>query len=201
MISTNHQKARFAALVVAVLTGFAAGCGSGPAGAAARSQKAVSSAEYRAAAARVLGKDATVLLSGDLARDGHIQLLVANVVSKSPAAADATIVISRAAVVEEDGKTWREVLLADDSLKNSQGFLAGTPRSSVSSWQLRYADQADGVALYFTPVENAPHAAPATIEVRWNPAESRYQSLDRSSQKFLAESPSLTAPPSYRIIQ
>lgn len=200
MIARIQRLAHAAALLAAGLLVLGTGCNSGPAGnaSAAVSQQAMNAAEYRAAATGMLGSGAGVLLSGDLAGNGHIQLLVANPLSKASGDPAAGVSVSSAAVLEKDGETWREILLADDSLKNSAGFLGDSPRSTVSSWGLRYAQTDGRLTLYFAPVEGSAGAAQPGIEVRWNPALHRYQSFDHSARRFLTES-SIFAPPSYRI--
>jgi hypothetical protein len=46
--------------------------------------------------------------------------------------------------------------------------------------------------LYLTPVKGMEDAHVLPIGVRWNPKTKRYQSLDRTYEQFLSESPSLS---------
>jgi hypothetical protein len=47
------------------------------------------------------------------------------------------------------------------------------------------------MALYFTPLKGTTESHSLPIGVRWNPETKRYQSMDRSYEHFLMESPSL----------
>jgi hypothetical protein len=67
-----------------------------------------------------------------------------------------------------------------------------TPIEPVSGWRIQHEqDPAKGLTVYFTPVKGIsdPHVLP--IAVQWNPKTKRYQSMDRSYQQFLLESPAL----------
>ena len=81
-----------------------------------------------------------------------------------------------------DGETWHgeaEVMIAPGV-------------SGVTGWRLAYErDPEKGLALYFTPLKGAVDTHTLPIGVRWNPDHKRYQSLDRSYEHFLNESPSL----------
>lgn len=146
-------------------------------------------AEYRSAARRVLGAESQVILSGDLAHNGHIQLLIVNRLTPKPVDASRPMTVSRAAVLEKDSQEWREIFLADDHLKNENGFLLGTPQGSVSGWRLQCNPGKNGLVMFFTPLNQPAGSNAATIEVRWNPARQRYQTFDRQSDNFLAEAP------------
>jgi hypothetical protein len=182
-----------------------AACSSSPTTipAAANAAKAAPAipAEYQSAAERVLGSESEVLLSGDLAQDGHIQLLVINRLPKMPKNVVPGLLVSRAAIIEKDNGDWREIFLADEHLKNSDGFLAGTPLSPVTDWRLHYEQQPTGLAMFFTPLQQPGAERPETIEVRWNPAAKRYQSLDRDFKHFLREAPSLGPTPEFLMKQ
>jgi hypothetical protein len=184
------------------LTMLGAGCGRQPTGySGAHAARADPSKQVRYAseAKRAMGEGAQVILSGDLAHDGHIQLLVANRLPEDAARARSAVSVSRAAVLERDGDQWREVFLADDHLKNEMGFLQGAPAGSVSSWRLRYSEGADGLTMDFTPMQQPTGSARAPIEVRWNPGSRRYQSFDRRSGSFLTEISMPEGTPSYVI--
>jgi hypothetical protein len=155
-------------------------------------------AEYESEARQALGDGGRVLLSGDLAHNRHIQLLVVNSLSQMPASRTG-VSVSRAAILEKDGGDWREVFLADDHLKNDKGFLQGAPQGSVSAWRLRYEQGKDGLTMFFTPLEQPAGSDKATVEVRWNPAKLRYQSFESRSRTFLSEAPYLGPTPSYFI--
>ena len=176
----------------------AGGCGETPkpksdaATAEAKPAEPVIPEDIQAAAKRLLGSDAQVLLFGDLAKTGKQQFLAANVVPKTPKNNIPGTVVTRAVVAEEDGGKFTELLRCDEHLKNSKGFLAGTPLDSITGWRLQYEQNAEkGLQLYFTPlkVNGDTHVLP--VGVRWNPATKRYQSLDATYEHFLKESAAL----------
>ncbi|MEQ1474749.1 MAG: hypothetical protein ABLQ96_13050 [Candidatus Acidiferrum sp.] len=144
------------------------------------------------AAKTLLGSDATVLLVGDLAKNGKRQFLAANVVPKTPKNNVPGTVITRAVVAQEDDGKWTELLRCDEHLKNAKGFLGLTPLDSITGWRLQYEQNAEkGLQLYFIPlkVNGDTHVLP--VGVRWNPATKRYQSLDPTYEHFLKESAAL----------
>ena len=144
------------------------------------------------AAKTLLGSDATVLLVGDLAKNGKRQFLAANVVPKTPKNNVPGTVITRAVVAQEDDGKWTELLRCDEHLKNAKGFLGSTPLDSITGWKLQYEQNAEkGLQLYFIPlkVNGDTHVLP--VGVRWNPATKRYQSLDGTYEHFLKESATL----------
>ena len=148
--------------------------------------------EMQEAAKAILGREAQVLAYGDLAKTGKPQVLAANVVPKTPQNQIPGTVVTRAVVLEKDNDKWAEILRADEHLKNAQGFLALSPRDSIGGWRLQWEQNAErGLQLYFTPVKgnSDPHVLP--VGVRWNPETKRYQSMDRSYEHFLLESPSM----------
>jgi len=150
--------------------------------------------DVQSAADSLLGKETTVLLFGDLAKNGKQQFLAANVVPKSTKNDLPGTIVTRAVVAEnEDGK-WTEILRCDEHLKNQKGFLPGTPIGGVTGWRLAYEqDPEKGLALYFTPLKGAVDTHSLPIGIRWNPDTKRYQSLDRSYEHFLNEAASLSA--------
>jgi hypothetical protein len=140
----------------------------------------------------ILGREAQVLAYGDLAKTGKQQVLAANVVPKTPQNTIPGTVVTRAVVAENTDGKWAEILRADEHLKNASGFLALSPREEIAGWRLQWEqDASKGLQLYFTPVKgnSDPHVLP--VGVRWNPQTKRYQSMDRSYEHFLLESPSL----------
>jgi hypothetical protein len=148
--------------------------------------------EILAAAKSLMGNEAQVLAFGDLARTGKRQFLAANVVPKTPTNNIPGTIVTRAAVVEESGGKWSEVLICDGHLKNLKGYLGLTPIAAVNGWRLQFEqDPRKGLTLYFTPLQGntAQHVLP--IGVQWNPETRRYQSLDSTFQNYLIESPSL----------
>jgi hypothetical protein len=177
---------------------FSAGCGQEaapptPVAAAKPAEPAVPE-DVQAAADSLLGKETTVLLFGDLAKTGKQQLLAANVVPKSTKNNLPGTIVTRTVVAENQDGKWAEIFRGDEHLKNSRGFLAGTPLAGVNGWRLAFEqDPEKGLALYFTPLKgtNAAEAHVLPIGVRWNPETRRYQSLDRSYEHFLLESPSM----------
>lgn len=148
--------------------------------------------EFQDVAKSILGREAQVLAYGDLAKTSRQQVLAANVVPKTPQNMIPGMVVTRAIIVENNDGKWSEILRADEHLKNVNGFLALSPIDSISGWRLQWEEGAEkGLQLYFTPVKgnSDPHVLP--VGVRWNPQTKRYQSMDRSYEHFLLESPSL----------
>lgn len=176
------------------------GCGDEPAQkpaeeAAAKPAEPAVPDDIQAAAHNLLGKETQVLVFGDLAKTGKQQFLAANVVPKNPKNPIPGTIVTRAVLAEKDGDQWEELLRCDEYLKNSKGYLALTPLSSVAGWRIQYdRDPVKGIQLYFTPIKGAgasdSHLLP--IGVAWNPATKRYQSLDRTYEHFLLETPSLS---------
>ena len=194
----GSRRLRLGALVTPlVLALFLAGCGQdnpqpSPAAAETKPAEPTVPEDIQSAADALLGKETTVLLFGDLAKNGRQQFLAANVVPKTPKNSLPGTIITRAVVAQnEDGK-WMEILRCDEYLKNSKGYLPGTPLSGITGWRLAYDQDPDkGIALYFTPLKGTTETHQLPIGVRWNSDSKRYQSLDRSYEHFLVESPSL----------
>jgi hypothetical protein len=154
-------------------------------------------ADMQAAADATLGTDTDVLAFGDLAKNGHQQVLAVNRVKGNQQMAAAGTLVSRVAVIENDGGAWKEVFRCDEHLKNTEGFLGGIPVSPVNGWRLQYEQDAHkGLQMYFTPIAKPAGGYIQTIGVRWNPKVKRYQSLDRTYEQFLGEVPSLEIPQS-----
>lgn len=151
--------------------------------------------DIQAAATNLLGKETQVLVYGDLAKTGKQQFLAGNVVLKNPKNPMPGTIVTRAVLAEKSDDQWSELLRCDEYLKNSKGYLAMTPLDSVAGWRVQYdQDPVKGIQLYFTPIKGAgasdAHVLP--IGVAWNPATKRYQSLDRTYEHFLLETPSLS---------
>jgi hypothetical protein len=86
-----------------------------------------------------------------------------------------------------------QIFLCDEYLKNSKGYLGMTPIEPVSAWRIQHEqDPVKGLTVYFTPVKGISDSHVLPIAVQWNPKTKRYQSLDRSYQQFLLESPALS---------
>jgi hypothetical protein len=175
---------------------FAIGCGnetpttkSEPAPAPKPAEPAVPD-DIQSAAQSLLGTETTVLVFGDLAKTGRQQFLAANVVPKSTRNQLPGTIVTRAVVGENEDGQWTEIFRCDEHLKNSKGFLAGTPMADVTGWRIAYEQNPEkGLQLYLTPLKGGtddPHSLP--IGVRWNPKAKRYQSLDRTYENFLTES-------------
>jgi hypothetical protein len=144
--------------------------------------------EIQSAAHSLLGLESTVLLFGDLAKNGKQEFLVANVVPRTPKNADPGTVVTRAVIAEKQDGQWSEILRVDEHLKNSKGYLGSTPLSSITGWRLQFEqDPEKGLQLYFTPIKGTGDSHVLPIGVRWNPAAKRYQSLDSTFQHFLGE--------------
>jgi len=181
-----------------------ASCSGSPSTAPAKAEAAAPAAaapaipaDVQAAADATLGTDTDVLVFGDLAKNGHRQALAVNRVKGNQQMAAAGTLVSRAAVIENDGVNWKELFRCDEHLKNTEGYLAGTPLSDVNGWRLQYEQDAQkGLQMYFTPIAKPAGGYIQTIGVRWNPQTKRYQSLDRTYEQFLGEVPALETPQS-----
>ncbi len=148
--------------------------------------------EIQLAAASLLGSESQVLAFGDLAKNGKQEFLVANVVPKTPKNNLPGTIVTRAVVAENTDGKWAEVLRCDEHLKNQKGFLGMTPLAPVTGWRLQYEQsEMKGLELYFTPLQGTTDSHVLPIGVRWNPETKRYQSLDRTYEHFLLESPSI----------
>lgn len=180
-----------------VLSPFFTGCGeepaSKPAEAEAKPAEPAVPEDIQLAAQSLLGKEAKVLVFGDLSRTGKQQFVAANVVPKTPKNENlAGTIITRAVVAENDDGQWKEVFRCDEHLKNARGYLAQTPLTSVAGWRIQYdQDPVKGIQLYFTPIQGITDSHVLPIGVAWNPAAKRFQSLDRTYEHFLTENPSL----------
>jgi hypothetical protein len=213
----EHRKRRFAAtgglflrsLQVTALCAFCflSGCGnntpetkSEPAPAPKPAAPAVPD-DVQAGAQSLLGTETQVLLFGDLAKTGKQQFLAANVVPKTPKNNLPGTIVTRAVIAENQDGQWAEIFRCDEHLKNAKGYLGLTPLSSVAGWRIQYEqDPVKGLQLYFTPLKGTDddaHVLP--IGIRWNPKTRRYQSLDRSYETFLLESPSMSGTPKSRL--
>ncbi len=175
---------------------FLAGCGDArpdkPAAEAKPATPAVPE-DIQSAADSLLGKETTVVLFGELAKNGKQEFLAANIVPKSSKNNLPGTIVTRAVLAENDNGQWMEILRCDEHLKNAKGFLPGTPIGGVTGWRLAFEqDPEKGLALYFTPLKGAVDTHTLPIGVRWNPSTKRYQSLDRSYEHFLNEAPSLS---------
>jgi hypothetical protein len=186
------------AFVAFLMSSFAAGCGTSSAPkpeepVAVKPAEPAVPDDVRSAADSLLGSEAQVLAFGDLAKTGKQQVLVANVVPKTPKENITGTIVTRAVIAENDGGPWQEVFRCDEHLKNAKGYLGMTPIEPVSGWRLQFEqDAAKGLTLYLTPVTGMEDKHVLPIGVRWNPKTKRYQSLDRTYEQFLSESPSLS---------
>jgi len=148
--------------------------------------------DIQLAAKALLGSESQVLAFGDLAKNGKQEFLAADIVPKTPTNNLPGTIVTRVVVAENTDGQWTEVLRCDEHLKNQKGFLALTPLVPVTGWRLQYEQNDEkGLQLYFTPLKGAIDTHVLPIGVRWNPATKRYQSLDRTYEHFLLESPSM----------
>ena len=153
--------------------------------------------DVQTAAEAVLGNEAEVLAYGNLARTGVVQVLAINRLKAAPPETVPGTLITRLAVIEKSSGKWVEILRCDEHLKNSRGYLGGTPLAGVPAWRLQYEqDPTKGLTLYFTPLARPAGGYIQTLGVRWNAKVGRYESLDRNYEEFLAESPQLETPQS-----
>jgi len=93
--------------------------------------------EVQAAADAALGSETEVLADGDLAKNGHQQVLAINRLKGNPEKALAGTLVTRVAVIENDGGAWKEVFRCDEHLKNANGYLGGTPLAGVAGWRFQ----------------------------------------------------------------
>ncbi len=190
---------------------FFAGCQStppvAPAEARIPTEAERSAEEAQSVAVASLGKQAEVLVHGDLALTGAEQVLAADRMSagaagKQGGAESTATFVTRAAILERNGGKWSQVLLCDEHLKNQRGYLGAGSTASAGGWKLEYRqDPHAGLVMRFTPalistngnthaMEGAEPRSPA-FEVRWNRNAKRYQSFDQSHERYLSEIPSL----------
>src|SRR5437879_8313626 len=147
--------------------------------------------DIQLAAKALLGSESQVLAFGDLAKNGKQEFLAADVVPKTPTNNLPGTIVTRVVVAENTDGKWAEVLRCDEHLKNQKGFMGLTPLVPVTGWRLQYEQNDEkGLQLYFTPLKGAIDTHVLPIGVRWNPAKKRYQSLDRTYEHFLLDSPS-----------
>ena len=172
-----------------------------------RDAAAATAQEIQRVADAALGKQAEIVAHGDLARNGLEQLLVVNRFGMAAREGIGPgnfsgIFITRMAVLEKNNDKWAEVLRCDEHLKNPSGYLGGSPTAPVTGWLLELMpDSQQGLELRFTPAEASPErpshpgeSGGETISVRWNTRAKRYQSLDRSHERYLGETPTLETP-------
>jgi hypothetical protein len=168
--------------------------------------------EAQAVAEASLGKQSEILAQGDLALNGREQLLVVNRVASADRSYEQSTSVSpvfvrRAAVLEKNDGKWSQILLCDEHLKNTDGYLGGSPKARIEGWQLSFSKSAArGLEISFTPArnmalqnagaDNASDGKQPTFIVRWNKNLKRYQSFDKSHERFLGEVPALEAPES-----
>jgi hypothetical protein len=153
--------------------------------------------DVQKAAEAALGSETDVLLFGDLAKNGNQEAMAVNRLKATPQTSAVGTLVTRAVVIENDSGKWKELFRCDEHLKNTNGYLAGTPLAGVNGWRLQYEQEADkGLEMYFTPIAKPAGGYIQTIEVRWNPKVKRYQSLDRNFQNFAGEAPALETPQS-----
>jgi hypothetical protein len=194
------------------LTGCRSAQQSTPSDNKATAESADVSDELRGVAEATLGKQAEVLAHGDLAENGREQVLVANrftgrTEASAGGAIPSAIFVTRAAILEQNGGRWSEVLLCDEHLKNPNGYLGGTTTMRANGWRLEFRqDEREGLEMKFTPSErfsavdvNTDQSSEQkyrTFVVRWNKNAKRYQSFDQSHERYLSEVPSLETPES-----
>jgi hypothetical protein len=210
-VSPHQRKelVRTIALVATVITALTMpSCGSSPSTPAPARPEAFAPAtpakpavpdDVQKAAELALGSETEVLAYGDLSRSGPQQILAINRLKAAPpgVSVEGTL-LTRAVILENARSSWKQIFLCDEHLKNTKGFLGGTPLAPVNGWRLQYEQHEKGLEMYFTPIMSPKgeggHVLP--VGVRWNPKAKRYQSLDRTFENFLGELPSLETPES-----
>jgi hypothetical protein len=155
--------------------------------------------DIQKAADLALGSETEVLAYGDLSKSGPQEILAINRLKAAPPGVSAEgILLTRAVILENAGTSWKQTFLCDEHLKNTKGFLGGTPLAPVNGWRLQYEQHDKGLEMYFTPLMSPKgeggHVLP--VGIRWNPKVKRYQSLDRTFENFLGELPALETPES-----
>lgn len=210
-----HKRAASAGWVLwlALICLSASGCESAQQKAAeeqAATDAANTEAEVQSVAANSLGQGSDVLLHGDLARNGHEEVLVVNRfqggVSGAGSGNSSPVSITRAALLEKNDGRWTELLRCDEHLKNANGYLGGFSKAPATGWRLAYTQDANaGLEMEFTPMDMIANASAGgtsaaghspDLDVRWNKNAKRYQSFDRSHERFLNEIPILETPES-----
>jgi hypothetical protein len=165
--------------------------------AAATAATAAVPSDIQKAAETSLGGETDVLLFGDLSKNGTQQFLAVNKMKPVPTGVAPGNLIVRAAILEKDGNTWKEILRCDEHLHNPKGYLGGTPLAPVNGWKMQSEQDPDkGLVLYFTPLAAPKGGYVVPVEVRWNAKAKRYQSMDRTFENFLGELPALETPES-----
>jgi len=144
----------------------------------------------------VLGRGAEVVASGDLEQNGTQQVVMVNRIGNGSATSGSGVPLTRAAVLEQQGTKWREVLRADEYIKNPKGYLGSAPLIPVTGWSLVLKENAQNHAkeLYFTPLHVPAQASARTVAIRWNEKVGRYQALDAKRARFLPEIASVGMP-------
>src|ERR1017187_6534730 len=132
------------------------------------------------------------LSAGLMGCESPAQILAINRLNKPELSTGSGAVFTRLAILENDGKQWKEILLCDEHLKNPNGFLGGTPTAGVSQWRLQFEkDPSKGLLLFLKPFNQGPNVRDVAIEVRWNPEVKRYQAMDANYQTFIGENPAI----------
>jgi hypothetical protein len=153
-------------------------------------------ADVQKAAELALGSETEVLAFGDLSKTGPQQVLAINRFKAVPPGVAPGTLVTRAVIIENDGSSWKQIFLCDEHLKNTKGFLGGSPLAPVNGWRLQFEQHEKGLEMYFTPLSSPKgeggHVLP--VGIRWNPKVNRYQSLDRTFQNFLGEVTTLETP-------
>lgn len=149
-------------------------------------------AEVDSVAQKILGLETDVVAYGDLAKNGKEQAFIVNKVKITPETMAPGLLVTRAAIIEKDDGSWNEILLIDEHLKNPKGFLGGQPISAVDGWRVqKEEDPKNGLEIYVTPLHKPAGGYVQTFEIRWNPAANKYETMDRSFEHFLTETPTL----------
>jgi hypothetical protein len=108
-----------------------------PAAAAKPAEPAIPE-EIQAAAEGSLGSETTVLAYGDLAKTGTQQILIANVLPKTPKDNITGTIVSRAAIVEKQGNNWVQIF----PLRRTSEKLQGLPGNDADRAGERMAHSA-----------------------------------------------------------
>lgn len=187
-------------LVVALitLTLWLAGCSSPePVKEAAKPAEPAIPPEIQTVAETALGSEVTVLRHGDLAKTGATHVLAANLLKATPQGVAPGTLFTRLVILAQEGDKWVQVFRCDEYLKNTKGFLGGTPLAPIDGWRLQHEmSEEKGLTLYFTPIRMPTSGTVRPIGVRWNAKAKRYQSLDRNYENFLGEVGALEKPES-----
>jgi hypothetical protein len=142
-------------------------------------------------ATRVLGPESKVIRYGHLSAPDLDEVIVGIPASGS----DGATLISRLAILRQQGSNWSSDLTVDKVIRNSQGFLGATSLDQVhpsSFYKLSFFTRGfeDGKTRFV--IELAPYTADGksagpSVYISWNPLVGRYQQISLEGYGFEPE--------------